>query len=73
VRKLFIVRAKVVHHGYPNKSVVEVAYDDGTTEDVVRFYPDELTFCGREFIGLTREEAQHLFYKKDVEYLRSED
>lgn len=69
----FIVKAKVVHLGYPNKSVVHVTYEDGSMEEVVKFYPDELSFSGREFIGLTRDEAKDLFFKKDVEYLRSGD
>lgn len=35
------------------------------------YYPDEISFTESEFIGLTHREAMKLFYKKDMEYLRS--
>ena len=50
---------------------VAVTYEDGTTEDLFRFFPDELSFSPDEFKGLTREEAYALHAKKDVAYLRS--
>ena len=50
---------------------VSVTYEDGTTEDLFTFYPDELSFSPDEFKGLTREEAYAIHHKKDVSYLRA--
>jgi hypothetical protein len=35
------------------------------------YYPDEINFKPEEFIGLTVEEAVHLKFKKDKEFLQS--
>ena len=35
------------------------------------FYPDEVSFCQSEFIGLTEYEGREVFVKKDTRYLRS--
>ena len=50
---------------------VAVTYDDGTEETLFTFYPDELSFSEREFIGKTRTEAMALRHRKDVAYLQS--
>jgi hypothetical protein len=50
---------------------VNVTYDDGTTQHLFDFYPDELSFSERDFIGLTEAEALALRHKKDVAYLQS--
>ena len=50
---------------------VKVTYENGTTEELFTFYPDELSFTPNEFIGLTRTQALELRHKKDVAYLRS--
>lgn len=50
---------------------VTVTYEDGSTEMLFEFYPDEVMFTAREFVGLTRSEALGLFHKKDVSYLQS--
>jgi hypothetical protein len=49
---------------------VKVTYEDGSTETLFEFYPDELSFSPREFVGLTRSQALELRHKKDVAYLR---
>lgn len=54
-----------------NMPKVAVTYDDGTEETLFTFYPDELSFSEREFIGKTRTEAMALRHRKDVAYLRS--
>ena len=36
------------------------------------FYPDEVSFCQSEFIGLTEYEGREVFVKKDTRYLRSQ-
>jgi hypothetical protein len=50
---------------------VIVTYEDGATETLFDFYPDEIDFTAAEFVGLTRREALALFHAKDVAYLRS--
>jgi hypothetical protein len=54
----------------PTPSVC-VTYEDGSSEKLFSFYPDEISFYPREFIGLTREQALGLRHGKDVAYLRS--
>ena len=59
---------EITELGYTNE--VDVMYNDGSVEMIFRYYPDELTFNEREFIGLTKEEAQELFRLRDMAYLR---
>ena len=54
-----------------NMPKVAVTYNDGKEETLFSFYPDELSFSEREFIGLTRDQAMNLRHRKDVAYLRS--
>lgn len=35
------------------------------------YYPDELSFTEKEFIGLSLSDAKALKFKKDVQYLKS--
>jgi hypothetical protein len=50
---------------------VTVTYDDGSTEELFQYFPDEISFTESEFIGLTSEQAHELRHRKDVAYLRS--
>lgn len=50
---------------------VSVTYQDDTSENLFSFYPDEISFSEREFIGLTKTEALDLRHKKDKNYLQS--
>jgi len=50
---------------------VKVTYEDGETETLFSFYPDELSFSESEFVGLYRSQAFDLRHNKDVAYLRS--
>jgi len=50
---------------------VTVEYEDGSTEELFSFYPDEISFTEAEFIGLTKEEAMKLRHNKDVAHLRN--
>jgi len=43
--------------------------EDGKTQEVFEYYPDEISFTADEFIGLTLDEARHLKYIKDKLYL----
>lgn len=59
---------EITELGYTNE--VDVMYNDGSVEMIFRYYPDELTFDEREFIGLTKAEAQELFRLRDMACLR---
>jgi hypothetical protein len=61
----------VTHRSGPARLAVMARFDDGTEGEVAAFYTDELTFTEREFIGLTRREAQQLWMDRDTAYLRS--
>ena len=50
---------------------VRVEYEDGSSEELFDYYPDELSFTESEFVGLTKEQAMRLRHDKDVSYLRS--
>ena len=50
---------------------VTAVLDDGSTQKVFEYYPDELSFTPAEFVGLTLKAACNLKRKKDVQYLRS--
>jgi len=52
---------------------VNVEYDDGSTELLFDFYPDELSFEEPELLGLTRTQAHQLYADKDFESLQSHD
>lgn len=69
-KKKIIKECEIKNRGY--KCEVNVVYEDDTTEEsIISYYPDELSFNREEFIGLTKEQAADLFYRKDVAYLRS--
>lgn len=50
---------------------VHAKFDDGTEKELFSFYPDELSFSEREFIGLTEDQARDLRTRKDIAFLRS--
>jgi len=50
---------------------VTVTFDDGSIKELFSYYPDEIRFTSSEFIGLTEEEAIHLKFKKDKNFLQS--
>lgn len=50
---------------------VTVEYDDGESEKLFSYYPDEISFSPSEFVGSTRSEAITMRHKKDVAYLQS--
>ena len=45
--------------------------EDGSVQEVFEYYPDEISFSPEEFVGLTIEEAKHLKFEKDKQYLQS--
>lgn len=50
---------------------VNVMFDNGEEKMIFEFYPDEISFCEHEFIGLTEESAKQLKGIKDKKYLQS--
>jgi hypothetical protein len=50
---------------------VIATFEDGTSKELFEYYPDEISFTESEFIGLTEDEARHLKFKKDKQYLQS--
>ena len=44
---------------------------DGKTRKLFDYYPDEISFNAKEFIGLTAIQALELYHKKDKAYLQS--
>lgn len=64
-----IILCEITTLGFVNE--VDVMYGNGVVETVFKYYPDELSFNEREFIGLTKDEALELFRHRDIAYLRS--
>jgi hypothetical protein len=50
---------------------VTATFDDGSTEKLFTFYPDEISFSAEEFVGKTRVEAHRLKQQKDAAFLRA--
>ena len=50
---------------------VHVTMEDGTEQFLYKYYPDEISFSPSEFVGLTIDEARHLKFIKDRNYLQS--
>ena len=47
-----------------------VYYDNGSSKHIGTYYPDELHFSQKDFIGLTEKEAYDLIAETDKKYLR---
>jgi len=50
---------------------VYVTLENGKEEFLYEYYPDEISFSPSEFVGLTIDEARHLKFIKDRNYLQS--
>ena len=50
---------------------VHVTMEDGKEQFLYEYYPDEISFSPSEFVGLTIDEARHLKFIKDRNYLQS--
>jgi hypothetical protein len=64
-----IVDSTIAQARYMNE--VTVTYDDGSKEMLFKYYPDELYFEEKEFVGLTAKQALELFHQRDIAYLQS--
>ena len=50
---------------------VWVTFENGEEKLLFEYYPDEISFREEEFVGLTEDEARHLKFKKDKDFLTS--
>ena len=50
---------------------VIVTLEDGSVDELFEYYPDEISFTEKEFVGLTLEEGRHLKFLKDRNFLKS--
>lgn len=50
---------------------VFVTLENGKEEFLFEYYPDEISFSPNEFVGLTMDEARHLKFQKDKNFLQS--
>ena len=50
---------------------VRVRFDNGEEKTLFEFYPDEISFTEKEFVGLTEESAFRLKFEKDKSYIQS--
>lgn len=50
---------------------VHVTTEDNREHYLFQYYPDEISFTEKEFVGLTLIDAKGLKFKKDKEYLQS--
>lgn len=63
-----IVHCEIVEGRFVNR--VFVYYDNGSNNCIGTYYPDELQFSQKDFIGLTEKEAYDLIAATDKKYLR---
>ena len=50
---------------------VLATFEDGGVEELFEYYPDELSFTCKEFVGLTLAQGKSLKSKKDKDFLQS--
>jgi hypothetical protein len=56
----------------PTPQVLVKYSDESNVEKLLfEFYPDEISFLAKEFLGLTEAQAKELKYQKDKAYLLS--
>lgn len=58
-------------HLFDANPKVHAFFDDNSDEVLFDYYFDEISFTEKELIGLTKNEAIQLKYKKDLAFLRS--
>jgi len=52
-------------------TTINASFDDGSEEDIISFYEDEISFSEAEIIGKTKTEARKIHFKKDKAFLQS--
>ena len=53
------------------RAKLHVTLEDGSEQDAITWFPDELTFTAADAIGRTVEELRTLHFERDRAYLRS--
>lgn len=65
-----ITNAQIMRHAF-GYCQVHATFDDGTSQQLFSYYPDEISFREPEFTGMTADEARQLRHTRDVGYLQS--
>ena len=63
-----IIRCEIAEGRFVNR--ILVYYNNGSSNCIGTYYPDELHFSQKDFIGLTEKEAYDLIAETDKKYLR---
>lgn len=63
-----IIRCEIVEGKFVNR--IFVYYDNGSNNCIGAYYPDELQFSQKDFIGLTEKEAYDLITATNKKYLK---
>lgn len=63
-----IVRCEIVEGKFVNR--IFAYYDNGSNNCIGTYYPDELQFSQKDFIGLTEKEAYDFIAEANKKYLR---
>lgn len=58
-----IKKATIVPEGQQN--TIHVEYTNGEKGILFSYYPDQMTFISAEFVGISNDDAQVLFKKRD--------
>jgi hypothetical protein len=53
------------------RATMLVTLEDGSEQDAIAWFPDELTFTAADAIGRTVEELRALHFERDRAYLQS--
>ena len=64
-----IVRCEIAEDRFVNR--ILVYYGNGSSNCIGSYYPDELQFSPKDFIGLTKKEAIDFIVATDTNYLRN--
>lgn len=63
-----IIRCEIAEGRFVNR--ILVYYNNGSSNCISTYYPDELHFSQKDFIGLTEKEAIDFIAETDKKYLR---
>jgi hypothetical protein len=58
-------------HAEHGRATLRVALEDGSEQDTISWYLDELTFTPQDAIGRTVQELRQLHFQRDRAYLQS--
>lgn len=58
-------------HVVHGRATMRVTLEDGTEQDAISWYIDELTFTPQDAIGRTLDDLRALHFRRDRAYLQS--